>query len=151
MVPDFAVKDSFSLLAEGASIALSWADGLALLAQDSAPAASPTPSAPSFFSPITLIAGFFFLFYFIVIAPEKRKKSEVAKMMETLKKNDRVVTIGGIHGIIAAVTDDSDVVTLKIDENGSTRVKVNRSAIARIVEPTQPESSKNEKEAGGKT
>ena len=97
---------------------------------------------------MTLVAGFFFLFYFIVIAPERRKKSEEAKMMASLKKNDRVVTIGGLHGVVAAISEGSDVVTLKIDESGNTRVKVNRSAIGQII---RPEDAKDAKEIDKKS
>lgn len=111
-----------------------------LLGQDG-PAAEQV--APSFLSPLTLVAGFFFLFYFIVIAPERRKKAEEAKMMSALKKNDRVVTIGGIHAVVAAVAEGNDVVTLKIDENSNTRIKVNRSAIGRVIENEKESKSKD--------
>ena len=114
----------------------SLAESSGLLAQD--PAAQPQPS---FLSPLTLVAGFFFLFYFIVIAPERRKKAEEAKMMSALKKNDRVVTIGGIHGVVASISDGSDVVTLKVDEGGNTRIKVNRSAIGQVIDPSEDSSN----------
>ena len=83
-------------------------------------------------NPMTPLVGLFLLFYFIFIVPERRRKSEEATMMSALKKNDRVVTIGGIHGTVVAAPSESDVVTLRIDENGNTRIKVNRSAIARV-------------------
>ncbi len=92
-----------------------------------------------FLSPFLLPAGLLFLFYFIVIAPERKRKSAEAKLMSAIKKNDRVVTIGGIHAVVAAISPDSDVVTLRIDENANTRIKVNRSAIARVV--TEKETS----------
>ncbi len=104
-----------------------------LLAQNAAPAADGDAGGASFLSPFVLPAGLLFLFYFIVIAPERRRKRDEATLMSALKKNDRVVTIGGIHAVVAAVSPDSDVVTLRIDENGNTRIKVNRSAISRIV------------------
>ena len=155
MISDFVINSSLSILAGAAPteldslglMGMTWAGDWALLAQDAAPAAPETGAQPSFFSPLTLVAGLFFLFYFIVIAPERRKKSEEAKMMQSLKKNDRVVTIGGIHGSVASVTEDSDVITLKIDESGNTRIKVNRSAIARIVVPEK--TADKEKESAG--
>ncbi len=39
-------------------------------------------------------------------------------MKSTLKKNDRIITIGGIHGTVVAAPADSNVVTIRIDENG---------------------------------
>ena len=72
-----------------------------LLAQDGTPAATGGGPMDSFLSPDILPAGLLFLFYFIVIAPERRRKSDEAKLMASLK-NDRVVTIGGIHAVVAA-------------------------------------------------
>ncbi len=92
-----------------------------------------------FASGIILPVGVVVLFYAIFLAPERRRKAEETKLMAGLKKNDRVVTIGGIHGTVANVTSDSDIVTLKVDESSGTRIRVNRSAIARIV--TDPASS----------
>lgn len=92
-----------------------------------------------FASGIILPIGLVVLFYAIFLAPERRRKAEEAKSMAGLKKNDRVVTIGGIHGTVANVTNDSDIVTLKVDESSGTRIRVNRSAIARIM--TDPVSS----------
>ena len=89
--------------------------------------------------------GLFFLFYFIFILPERRKKADEKKMMSAVKKNDRIVTIGGIHGTIVAAPADSNVVTIKIDESSNTRVKLNRSAIATIV-PDKESSDKKHKE-----
>lgn len=105
---------------------------LAILAQDAA-APELTPVQSIFSNPFLPIVGLFFLYYFIVIAPERRRKREDTAMKSTLKKNDRIITIGGIHGTVVAAPADSSVVTIRIDENGTTRMKINRSAIATIV------------------
>ncbi len=110
---------------------------LSLLAQDGgAPAgtgATPAVDPPLFSSPIFLLTGIFILFYLIVLLPEKRRKREFEDLKSAIKKNDRVITAGGIHATVAAAPPDSDVITIRIDESGSTRVKINRSAIATIV------------------
>ena len=107
---------------------------LCLLAQagDAAPA-PPTGIGAILNNPLFPLVGLFVLFYFIFIVPERRRKADEAKMMSSLKKNDRIVTIGGIHGKVVAAPADGDVVTVKIDEGGNTRVKLNRTAIARVV------------------
>lgn len=84
-------------------------------------------------SPFILPAGLFMLFYFMFILPERRRKAEESKLMSAMKKNDRVVTVGGIHGTIVAAPAESNVITIKIDENSNTRIKVNRSAIATVL------------------
>jgi preprotein translocase subunit YajC len=78
------------------------------------------------FAPMVAIGIFF---YFIVMRPQlksqKNKRKQHEDLMTNLKKNDKVVTIGGIIGTVAEVADDR--VTLKIDDN--TRVKFTRSSI----------------------
>jgi preprotein translocase subunit YajC len=73
------------------------------------------------------------LFYFLMIRPERRKQASHKALLEGLKKNDRVVTIGGIYGVVMNVQRDADEVTLKIDEANNTKIRVQFSAIARVV------------------
>ncbi len=96
-----------------------------------------------FASGILLPMGLVFLFYAIFLAPERRKKAEEAKLMAAIKKNDRVVTIGGIHGTVASAPGESDIVTIKIDESTGAKIRVNRSAIARIVNETAATDDKD--------
>ncbi|MEO9594166.1 preprotein translocase subunit YajC [Rhodopirellula bahusiensis] len=104
-----------------------------LLAQDAPPAAEPSILQRILENPLILPVGVVAIFYVTYFGPERRRRAEEAKMMSSMAKNDRVVTIGGIHGTIVSAAPDSETVTLKIDENGSTRIKVNRSAIVKIV------------------
>ncbi len=74
------------------------------------------------FVPLILI---FVVFYFLLIRPQQKKAKEHQSYLANLKKGDKVVTGGGIHGQITGITDS--VVTLEIAEN--VRIKVNRGAI----------------------
>jgi preprotein translocase subunit YajC len=114
---------------------------LPLLAQEQA-APKPTPVQSILTNPFLPIAGLFFLYYFIVIAPERRRKREETMMKSSLKKNDRIITIGGIHGTVVSAPSDSNVITIRIDEQGTTRVKINRSAIAAIVSDKEGQDGK---------
>ncbi len=69
------------------------------------------------------------VFYFIVIAPANKQRKKTQEMLSSLKKGDRVVTSGGIHGTIQGV--EPDVVYLKIAEN--VKVKVSRSAVTGVL------------------
>jgi len=80
----------------------------------------------SFAFPLLMIVV---IFYFIMFRPQQREKKKADEMLKALKKNDRVVTIGGIIATIANIEPGSDVVTLKLDDN--TRVDFLRSAIQR--------------------
>lgn len=78
------------------------------------------------------------LFYILMIRPERRKKAELMEMLQNLKKNDRVVTIGGIIGSVVSTSKDSDEVTIKVDENSNTKLRMQRSAIARVLSDASP-------------
>jgi len=73
----------------------------------------------------------FAIFYFLIIRPQKKKQKETQRMLDDLKKGDRVVTIGGIHGVVQNVRESS--VILKVDEN--CKVEFSRSAIASMEAP----------------
>jgi preprotein translocase subunit YajC len=74
-----------------------------------------------------------FLFYLILLRPESRKRKEHASLLSNLKKNDKVVTIGGIYGKVFDVQREQDRVTLKIDEVTNTKIDVTFGAIARVI------------------
>ena len=73
------------------------------------------------------------IFYFLIIRPQNKKQKETQKMLSALKKGDKVVTIGGIHGTIQTVREQSVIV--KVDEN--TKIEFNRSAISSIAAATK--------------
>ena len=68
------------------------------------------------------------IFYFLIIRPQNKKQKETKKMLEALKKGDRVVTIGGIHGTIQTVREQSVVV--RVDDN--TKIEFSRSAVSSV-------------------
>lgn len=76
--------------------------------------------------PIVAIVG---VFYFLVIAPANKQRRQLQEMLAALKKGDRVVTSGGVHGTIQGI--EGETVQLRIAEN--VKIKVDRSAIARLV------------------
>ena len=63
-------------------------------------------------------------------------------MIDNLKEKDRVVTIGGIHGVVTNVQRDQETVTLRVDESTGAKIKVNVTAISRVV--TDDEEKKSE-------
>jgi preprotein translocase subunit YajC len=83
------------------------------------------------FDPMTLIfLGLLLVFmYFILFRGPKKREQEHRKMIQSLKKNDKVRTIGGIIGVIVDVKDDE--ITLKVDESTNTKIKVLPSAIGK--------------------
>lgn len=85
------------------------------------------------------------IFYFFLIRPQNKKQKETEKMLAALKKGDKVITIGGIHGTISSVKEKTVIV--KVDEN--VKLEFNRSAIA-SVEKTDAEKAKEAEEKADK-
>ena len=69
------------------------------------------------------------IFYFLILRPQKKRQQEAQKMLSALRKGDRIVTIGGIHGIIQSVRESTVIV--KVDEN--VKLEFNRAAISGVV------------------
>ena len=68
----------------------------------------------------------FAIFYFLLIRPQQKKAKLHQEMLATLKKGDKVVSSGGLHGVITGITDD--LVTMEIAPK--VRVKVSKGSIA---------------------
>lgn len=79
-------------------------------------------------STLILLVAMIVLFYFILIVPQNKKKKEMERMINSLKKGDKVITIGGIHGKVASVKDNE--ITLKVSDN--TEIAFEKSAISRV-------------------
>jgi preprotein translocase subunit YajC len=79
--------------------------------------------------------------YMILDSPQKREKAKRETMLKNMKKDDRVVTIGGILGSVANISQDGKEITLKVDDG--TRIRFRRTAIAEVLsgEPA-PEAPK---------
>ncbi|WP_254510812.1 preprotein translocase subunit YajC [Anatilimnocola floriformis] len=72
------------------------------------------------------------LMYFMLLRPEQKKRKEVESTLSNLKKNDHIVTIGGICGTVVNISPNSTYITIKVDESNNTRLKILRSAVARV-------------------
>lgn len=69
------------------------------------------------------------IFYFLLIRPQRRKQKQRNVMLNALKKGDKVITIGGLHGTIIEIT--SDIVVLRV--NDVTKVTFDRNAISQVL------------------
>ena len=80
--------------------------------------------------PLILI---FVIFYFLLIRPQQKRAKDHRKMIENLKKGDKIVTSGGIYGVIEAV--GTNTVTVKVAEN--VKVKLGKAYIAALRAPSE--------------
>ena len=70
----------------------------------------------------------FVVFYFLIIRPQNKKQKEAKKMIEAVKKGDKIVTIGGVHGTVHAVKEGTVVV--KVDDD--CKIEFSKSAVATV-------------------
>jgi len=101
-----------------------------------APGGAAGQPAGSGFSGIFMMVIIFAIFYFILIRPQQKKVKEHKKMVDELKKGDKIVTQGGIYGMVEGA--GVNTLTVKIAEG--TKVKIARSSVATVL--TEEEASK---------
>ncbi len=82
------------------------------------------------FLPLIII---FAIFYFLLIRPQQRKAKQHKQLLSDLKKGDKVVNSGGLHGVITGLGDD--VVTVEISPK--VRVKITRGSIAGVIRKSE--------------
>jgi preprotein translocase subunit YajC len=75
---------------------------------------------------IVFLVLIFAMFYFLMIRPQRKRQKEHQQLMEELRRGDRVVTVGGIYGVIESVSEDSVVIKL---ESGAT-MRVAKGSVA---------------------
>jgi len=87
----------------------------------------------------------FVVMYFLILRPQKRKEKERKALLSRIKKNDRVVTAGGIHGLVTSVREHE--IILRIDDSKDIKIKVDRSAIVSVVEVSHDDDTEETKES----
>jgi preprotein translocase subunit YajC len=76
-----------------------------------------------------MFGAIFLIFYFMIIRPQQKRAKERDKLLSNLEKGDKVVTNGGIHGIIAGLEDKTAL--LQVSDN--VKLKIDRSAITTVL------------------
>jgi len=117
---------------------------LLVLAQETAKTDSGAPQGnfSNFLFPILMIT---FLFYFLMVRPATRENKQRQALINSLKKNDDVVIMGGIIGTVVSIKDKKDEVVVKVDDNSNIRLRVTRSSIVRILKAEEEEAAKDAK------
>jgi preprotein translocase subunit YajC len=91
-----------------------------------------------------VLGGILVLFYFMMIRPQRKQKIDREQMLSALKKNDRVVTVGGLFGTIVNVQNEGGRVTIRVDESTNTKIVVMRDSILRVVNDDDGDDKKAE-------
>jgi preprotein translocase subunit YajC len=96
-------------------------------------AQSTNDGGPGLMSNIILFGSIILIFYFMIIRPQQKRAKERKKLLESVKKGDKVITSSGIYGTIAGL--DEKTVLVQIADN--VKVKLDRGSIATIISESE--------------
>lgn len=114
-----------------------WISTLLLLADDAAPVPQEQPAPNSLLQMLIIFLPLAAVWYFLILAPQNKERAARRNTLDNLKKNDPVVTIGGIIGTVVNLSEDGSEVTVRVDDN--TRLKMRRDAIREVITKDKPD------------
>ncbi|MHC4473104.1 MAG: preprotein translocase subunit YajC [Planctomycetota bacterium] len=83
------------------------------------------------FSFLILLLPMILIFYLLILRPQKKQEANRKAMIAAIKKNDRILTNGGLYGVVTNVKDDE--ITIKVDESRDVKVRISPNFIAAVV------------------
>jgi len=83
---------------------------------------------------LPLMVIMFAVMYFLIIRPQKQKEKKRQEMISNVRKRDRIVTAGGVHGVCVSVKENEVVV--RVDDAKDVKIKVDKSALTSVSAPT---------------
>lgn len=105
----------------------------ALFAQEAGNGAGDEGGGMMMLQSLLPFVAIFVLFYFLLIRPQRREQSRRQAMLSAIQKNDRVITAGGVYGVVTNVRREADEVTVKVDEATNTKLRMTLGSIARVL------------------
>jgi len=88
-----------------------------------------------FASTIIMFALIILIFYFMILRPQKKRQKEREQMLNSVKKGDKIITIGGLHGTVVGVEEK----TILVQAADNVKLKFERSAISTITKEGNPQ------------
>jgi preprotein translocase subunit YajC len=95
----------------------------------------------SFWSTFILLAPIVPLFYFLFIRPQQQAEQKRRSMLDTLKKNDKVLTTGGIYATVVSIDATHDKVILRVDDERGVKLAFTRASIARVIDSSSEKAA----------
>ncbi|HJO55726.1 MAG TPA: preprotein translocase subunit YajC [Candidatus Scalindua sp.] len=82
---------------------------------------------------LPLMVIMFAVMYFLIIRPQKQKEKKRQEMMSNVRKQDRIITAGGVHGVVVSVKDNE--VLVRVDDAKDVKIKIDKSALTSVSAP----------------
>ena len=92
-----------------------------------------------FVSTLFMFALIILIFYFMILRPQKKRQKDRQQMLDNVKKGDKIVTVGGLHGTVVGI----DEKTLLVQVADNVKMKFEKSALSSIVRESEIEEKKN--------
>jgi len=83
---------------------------------------------------IVLLAPVPILFYLMIIQPQQQERKRQRTMLESLKKNDKVLTSAGIYGTVMSVDGNSDRIVVRVDDERGVKMAFTKASVVRVLE-----------------
>ncbi|MCZ6688887.1 MAG: preprotein translocase subunit YajC [Planctomycetota bacterium] len=95
------------------------------------------PAGGGLFQLLPMFFIMFMIMYFMIIRPQRKKEKNRLEMLSQIRKNDHILTTGGIYGVVMNVKDDE--LLLRIDDTNNVRVRLSRSSVVGVIDPKDKE------------
>jgi len=86
----------------------------------------------SFFLFFIMLPAILILMWFMFANPQRKQEQRLRQMLNTLEKNDRVMTVGGLIGTIHSIDKEQNEIVLKVDEANNTRIRFHLTSISTV-------------------
>jgi preprotein translocase subunit YajC len=83
------------------------------------------------------------IFYFVLIRPQQQQEQKRRAMIDALKKNDKVLTTGGMYGTVISVDANHDKVVLRVDDERGVKLAFTKASVARVLETTPEKTTES--------
>lgn len=107
-----------------------------LLAQSAPASPGQSPGGLLSFAPFLIILV---MFYFLLIRPQQKKAKEHQALVDNLKSGDKILTAGGIYGVVTNVRDKDKVISVRIAEN--VKIELDKSSVTTVIRDAEPVKS----------
>lgn len=111
-----------------------------IFAQD-APAAAPAGSGP--FSLVMGIFVFLIALFLIFVLPKKSQDKQMRKLLDSIKPNDKVLTYGGVIGIVYSIDKEAGEIVLRVDDSGNVKMRFALSSVYFVYKRDEAQTVEN--------
>ncbi|SIN91369.1 preprotein translocase subunit YajC [Singulisphaera sp. GP187] len=104
-------------------------------------AANPKDGVSSTLNLLPYVLIFVLWGYFLLIRPPQQLEKKRRQMIASLKKNDKIITTGGLYATVSSIDPDQDRIVLRVDDDRGVKLTFSKSVVGRLIEPTTEKSA----------